>query len=104
MLVTQTFDDGSSYTYDDATGQAVAATDYNGKSVAVPSSGANIAQQAWSLVNYGLRSVIDSKYRVQNAQTQVQVAQANSAAQINRIMPLLLVGGLALLAYRALAH
>lgn len=101
-LITQRYDDGSTDTYDSETGEIVAATDSTGSSVSVSPGGSAIARQAWDLLAYGVRGILDQKFRVQNAQTQVAVSQAQSRAQVSQLVPLLLLAGGGVLAYKVI--
>lgn len=59
----QVFDDGSTVQTDDVSGVVVSVTDKNGVPQPVAQGGGAIVQQFAQLFNYGVRSVLDAKYR-----------------------------------------
>lgn len=89
-------DDGSTLTTD-AYGNVVDVTDNQGNKVA-PAGAAGLIAQVEQLINYGVRSVIDTRYR--NAAAAQAAAAAPPPLQLG---PIVLLAGAALVAYVVLA-
>jgi hypothetical protein len=93
------YDDGSTLTQD-AAGNVTSLTDNQGNSVPVAgAAGSSLVQQVANLLTYGVRSAIDSRYQTQaavNARTLATPAPMQTGS-------LLLLAGLAFVAYKALS-
>lgn len=102
MLRTQTFDDGSTLTYDDA-GNVVAATDNTGGAYYVPgANGSAIVQQFANLFQYGIQGVLNRLGGATSSAAQ-QAAGAPRTQPAGQAMGGVLVLALAgFLAYQAL--
>lgn len=97
------FDDGTTITQDDG-GNVVGATDQNGRAVEVAGrEGSSIVQQFADLFNYGARSAIDANFKgTKGTPANVALVQATPAAQLQRLMPLLILVAVGAVAFKLL--
>jgi hypothetical protein len=98
----QTFDDGSWLDFD-ALGNAIGGQDSQGGAIAAPS--ASVGNAVVNLLSRGVGSVLDNFNADRAAKRQIELQRAglangNAGAAIAQLMPLLVLGGVALLAFK----
>lgn len=99
---TFTYDDGSTLTVD-GSGAVLGATDINGNPVAPPpAEGSTLVQHAAALFNYGIRAAIDARFRQQPMQAAPAASVPSLSQNLARFVPILLIAGIAIVAYKAL--
>lgn len=97
-MARQIFDDGSWLEYN-AAGSVVGGADIFGAPITPPRT--DVSQQVLDLLSFGIKSAIYANYGAA-AQQAAQPAPAPAAGGLQQLMPVLVLGGLAFLAYQAI--
>lgn len=97
-MARQIFDDGSWLEYDDR-GNVTGGADIYGAPITPPRS--DVSQQVMDLLSFGIKSAIYANYGAA-AQQAAQPQPVQGAGALNQLMPVLVLGGIAFLAYQVI--